>query len=201
MDTVFLACFAFGALFTVASLALGAVGGLHFGHLHLGGHTPAGHAHVGTTPLLNGSSILGAITWFGAGGYLLSRLGGVSIEGILIGAFAAAAVGWYLIARFLGIVLKGEREMDPEDYRLDGTVARVTVRIPAGGTGEIVFTKAEARRSEAARAVGGIPIRRGTEVVITAYADGFAIVQPWGDFVAEHETRRSALAPAPNRKA
>ena len=64
-------------------------------------------------------------------------------------------MGWYLVARFLGLVLAGEREMDPDDYRLEGTVSQVTVSIPAGGTGEVVFSKAGARRSEAARAMGG----------------------------------------------
>jgi membrane protein implicated in regulation of membrane protease activity len=109
----------------------------------------------------------------------------------------AAGVGWYLVARFLGLVLAGEREMDPEDYRLEGTVGQVTVSIPAGGTGEVVFAKAGARRSEAARAMGGEPIPRGSEVVITTYADGFATVQPWGEFLAA----RDKLAVSENREA
>jgi hypothetical protein len=106
-------------------------------------------------------------------------------------------VGWYLIARFLGLVLSGEREMDPADYRLEGTVGQVTVSIPAGGTGEVVFSKAGSRRSEAARAISGGPIPRGSEVVITTYVDGFATVQPWGEFMASREK----LAPAEKREA
>ncbi len=106
-------------------------------------------------------------------------------------------MGWYLIARFLGLVLSGEREMDPADYRLEGTVGQVTVSIPAGGTGEVVFSKAGSRRSEAARAISGGPIPRGSEVVITTYADGFATVQPWGEFMASREQ----LAPAEKREA
>jgi membrane protein implicated in regulation of membrane protease activity len=235
MESIFLACFVFGALFTVSSVALGFAGhgAAHFGHgghaAHVGhgGHTAhIGHAgdaaHVGhgsvdghaghhvhgeiphaepsrldTLPWLNASSFVGALTWFGAAGYLMLRLGEWALPAVIIGALLAAGVGWYLVARFLGLVLAGEREMDPEDYRLEGTVGQVTVSIPAGGTGEVVFDKAGARRSEAARATGGVPIPRGSEVVITTYADGFAIVQPWGEFLAAREK----LAVPENREA
>jgi membrane protein implicated in regulation of membrane protease activity len=146
---------------------------------------------------MNASSVIGAVTWFGAAGYLLMRLGDFALPAVLIGALLAAGLGWYLVARFLGLVLAGEREMDPEDYRLEGTVGQVSVSIPAGGTGEVVFAKAGARRSEAARAMGGEPIPRGSEVVITTYADGFATVQPWGEFLAA----RDKLAVSENREA
>ncbi|HLZ27456.1 MAG TPA: hypothetical protein VKV73_09060 [Chloroflexota bacterium] len=246
MEEIFLACFAFGALFTLASVVLGFAGhgafhlghgaGAHLGHgagAHLGhgaghighgagpgSHGPgtgghgagtSGHggpgvdnvgdtahagqlhaaAHVGhggsSLPLLNGSSVVGALTWFGAAGYLLVRLGDWAMPAILIGALLAGGVGWFLVARFLGLVLAGEREMDPDDYRLEGTVSQVTVGIPSGGTGEVVFSKAGARRSEAARSAGGGAIPRGSEVVITAYVDGFATVQPWAEFLAARD--------------
>jgi hypothetical protein len=207
MDTFFLACFVFGLLFTLASLALGFVGGGlghggghmgHAGHIgHGGAHAPhVGHdAHLphdashesSSLPWLNASSAVGGLTWFGAAGYLLTRLGDWALPAAIVGGLAAGALGWYLVVRFLGLVLKGEVEMDPEDYRLEGTVGQVTVGIPAGGTGEIIFEKAGARRSEAARAVNGTAIPRGSEVVITAYAKGFATVQPWGEFIQEHD--------------
>jgi membrane protein implicated in regulation of membrane protease activity len=203
METIFLGCFAFGALFTLVSVVLG-VGGhgaAHIGHGHGGGHI--GHPHAesgdrfGSLPLLSVSSIVGALTWFGAAGYLLLRLGDLALPAVVLGALLAGAVGWYLIARFLGLVLSGEREMDPADYRLEGTVGQVTVSIPAGGTGEVVFSKAGSRRSEAARAISGGPIPRGSEVVITTYVGGFATVQPWGEFMAAREK----LAPAEKREA
>jgi membrane protein implicated in regulation of membrane protease activity len=203
METIFLGCFAFGALFTLVSVVLG-VGGhgaAHIGHGHAGAHI--GHPHAesgdrfGSLPLLSVSSIVGALTWFGAAGYLLLRLGDLALPAVVLGALLAGAVGWYLIARFLGLVLSGEREMDPADYRLEGTVGQVTVSIPAGGTGEVVFSKAGSRRSEAARAISGGPIPRGSEVVITTYADGFATVQTWGEFMASREN----LAPAEKREA
>jgi hypothetical protein len=89
------------------------------------------------------------------------------------------------------LILKGEIEMDPDDYRLEGTVGQVTVSIPAGGTGEVVFSKVNTRRSEAARALGGVAIPRGTEVVITSYEGGFATVQPWDEFVQARDVRAS----------
>ena len=207
METVFLAIFAFGALFTLASAAVGAVTsldhgfGIH-GHANVGhGHAPAGHvghaqghAH-GTShadrgsslPWLNGSALMAFLTCFGAAGYLLTRLSEWAVPAVLLGALIGGAAGAYLVARFLGLVLAGEREMDPEDYRLEGTVAQVTVSIPRGGTGEVVFSKVGARRSEAARSLGGSPIPRGAEVVITRYVDGKAIVQPWAEFIAADE--------------
>jgi membrane protein implicated in regulation of membrane protease activity len=193
-------------LFTLASVVLGFVGG-GIGHVgaHVGGHAPhVGHAsvhpphgahdahlphegHGSSLPLLNASSAVGALTWFGAAGYVLTRLGDWALPAAILGGLAAGALGWYLVARFLGLILQGEVEMDPDDYRLVGTVGRVTVGIPAGGTGEVLFEKGGSRRGEAARAVGGAAIPRGSEVVITTYADGFATVQPWSEFLAEHD--------------
>jgi membrane protein implicated in regulation of membrane protease activity len=189
METFFLACFAIGLLCTVGSLVLG--GGHHVGHLHVGGQ------QVDSIPLLNGASLLGALTWFGAAGYVLTRVAGFSVVGAVIGGLAVGALGWYIIARFLGLILKGEVEMDPDDYRLEGTVGKVSVRIPSGGTGEILFEKAGTRRSEAARAVGREAIPRGAEVVITSYLDGFATVQPWGEYLAAREALTSSAPSAP----
>jgi membrane protein implicated in regulation of membrane protease activity len=190
METVFLACFAIGLLFTLASVALGHVGG------HAG-HDIAGDKGWAALPLLNVSSAVGGLTWFGAAGYVLTRLEGFSVAGALIGALVVGALGWYLVARFLGLILKGEVEMDPADYRLEGTVGRVSVGIPSGGTGEVQFDKAGTRRSASARGAGGKSLPRGAEVVITAYMDGFATVQPWGEFLAERE---ALAAPAEKKE-
>jgi membrane protein implicated in regulation of membrane protease activity len=141
---------------------------------------------------VNASSVIGALTWFGAAGYVLTRLGDWAIPAIILVALIAGAAGWYIIARFLGFLLKGEVVMNDEDYRLEGTVGKITVGIPTGGTGEVVFSKAGTRRSEAARGVNGEAIPRGSEVVITSYAHGFATVQPWNEFLAEHDQSRLA---------
>src|SRR5687767_3982077 len=165
METVFLVCFAFGALFTAVSAGLGlahtAVPGAdvgHFGHLghaprvpHVHGvHVP--HAarmphfpHVGhmrlPVPLLavlNASSLLAFLTWFGAAGYLALRFGGWALAPALAAAVAAGLAGAFLLGAFLNKVTAGEQVLDPRAFRLEGTLARVTVSVPAQGAGEVV---------------------------------------------------------------
>jgi hypothetical protein len=268
MEAFFLACFVFGALFTVVSVAMGLAGSLpglhgggpghggdlghlghagdagqlgdlgHAGHVghagdlghgqapsavghvsHVGGGADAGApvahlaggdalqapAHVdtahpsaalerfsgalavaGSLPLLSASSILAFLTWFGAAGYLLTRAAWPLLTALSL-AVVAGFVAAVLVALFLRTVLVGSRAMNPDDYRLEGTLAHVTVTIPAGGTGEVVFTKAGTRRSEAARSAGGRAIPRGTEVVVLRYARGVARVQPFAELLAEED--------------
>ncbi len=217
METFFLACFAFGALFTALSAVIGlahtAVPGAdaghfgHFGQAAHGAHAPhIGHgAHgagaIGThagvetggglhladvlAPFLNASSLLAFLTWFGAAGYLALQFGGWALPFGLAAALLAGIAGAVLLGAFLRKVMAGEVTLDPRDYRLEGTLARVTVSIPESGAGEIVFAKAGRRRSEAARSATGQAIPRGTEVVIMRYARGAAHVQPWEQLLAE----------------
>ena len=203
METFFLACFVFGLLFTVLSLVLGSVHiGGHFGHdLGHGGHGM--HDGQPTATSCRSStfrSLVGGLTWFGAAGYLLTRLGDWALPVAILGALAVGALGWYLVARFLGLVLKGEVEMDPADYRLEGTVGQVSVGIPAGGTGEVMFPKAGSTRAakprEPARRVS--QSRAAQRWSSPRYADGFATVQPWGEFLAE---RDSLTAPREKKEA
>ncbi|HEV8638321.1 MAG TPA: hypothetical protein VG370_29255 [Chloroflexota bacterium] len=215
METVFLGCFLFGLLFSAASFVLGAAGAHggpahahghhlpvpHWGHGHAHGNGGVGHGHGhgeggaaagGKQPIfaVSFSSVVAFVAWFGAGGYVLSRLGAPAPLA-LAAAVLAGLAGGYVVARFLATLRAGERVMDPEEYRLVGTVARVTVGIPSGGVGEIVFTKAGTRRSEAARAGRSRAIPRQTEVVITGYDLGIATVEPWETFVnGEQEAER-----------
>lgn len=223
METVFLASFIFGALFTAVSALLGFAGGtVHLGHdAHLGHGAnggPPGHAgheaelphHVGHAghdltaqhpavghetqtaahpgpsqglPVLNVSALLAFLTWFGAAGYLLLRFAAWPLIAALPVAVVAGIAGALVIARFLAAVLAGEREMNPAEYELEGTIARVTITIPAGGVGEIVFSKGGVRRSEAARGLNGHAIPYDTEVVIIDYTGGIATVQPWAELL------------------
>jgi hypothetical protein len=214
VETVFLVCFLFGALFALLSVVLGFLGGAfhHPGHT---GHAPhlqqahdvahgavhAGHGAHGDSasdtllahlPVLNASALLAFLAWFGAAGYLLTRFTGWPLVAILVVAVAAGLVAALIIGAVLGRVLAGERVMRPEDYRLDGTPARVTVRIPAGGVGEIVFSKAGARRSEAARSLDGGEIPRDVEVVIIDYTGGIALVETVDQLLSRPEPPRLA---------
>jgi hypothetical protein len=120
LESVFVACFAFGALLTLFSALLG-VHGLHVGHA--GGHAGTSHgglrgaaARRGPAPFANPSSFLAFLTWFGAAGYVLERYAEWGLAAVLGGAIAAGVAGWYVITRFLELILSGEREMNPEDY-------------------------------------------------------------------------------------
>lgn len=215
METVFLGSFLFGVLFTVITAVLGvASAGIDFGHDvghgghdvelpqhgpmlgHHGGNSTVHHGHSEGhpapgqrgLPILNVSSLLAFLTWFGAAGYILLRFVGWPLIATVPVAVVAGLAGALLVARFLGAILAGERVMNPADYVLEGTLARVTVTIPAGGVGEIVFTKGEVRRSEAARGLEGAALARGTEVVILDYADGIATVQSYDELTRSEDT-------------
>src|SRR5689334_2432556 len=132
METIFLACFLFGVIFTLASVVFGLVGSslhadAHIGHHmppgHDGGaghHLPAGHetgaphGHAGgahqtghelesnqsALPLLNFSSLLGFLTWFGAAGYILVYFTGWAPIFAIPVAVVAGLAGAVVIAAF-----------------------------------------------------------------------------------------------------
>jgi hypothetical protein len=208
MESVFLGCFLFGAIFTVASAVLGSFGhsgghdgagghGQVFGHGHATGHAVNGsgtgeaaahapdatHAQPHPLPLLNFTSLVAFLTWFGAAGYAALHFAGWPLAGAIGAGIVAGLAGALLIAFFLGRVMAGERVMDSRQYRLPGTLARVTIGIPAQGVGEIVFVKEGVRRSEAARSRSGRPIARDAQVVILEYGKGVAAVQPWEELL------------------
>lgn len=195
MESVYFGCFLFGFLTVVASALLG------FAHTALPGlegifHAEHGGAHAGTDsaghgtghngfPLWNVSSLLAFLMWFGAAGYAAMDWFGLSAWLAAIPALAVGVVGGALISWFLRLVMRGETVMNPAEYRMEGTLARVTISIPHEGTGEIVFSKGNSRRSEGARSIDGRPIARGEEVVVVDYQRGIALVQSWEDFKSD----------------
>lgn len=203
MASLFLGCFAFGLLFTVASFLLGALSGsnIHVPGLHafgLGHHTGAsahGGGHAGSADVqispFNLSTISAFLAWFGGSGYLLSRYSGLTATIILLFAITVGLVGggivFVTLSRFL---LPRLTEMRPEDYRVEGTVARITSSIRPGGTGEIVFTLGGTQQIEGARGVTDEEFAKGTEVVIHHIDAGIAYVERWDKFA-----ERNALPP------
>ncbi len=194
MASVFLGCFAFGLLFTVASFLLGAFGGGHehlYGDVHDGGADP-GANHAGGTGSVhispfNISAISAFLTWFGGAGYLLSRYSGLTAIAIALAATAVGIVGagtvFVMLSRFL---LPRLTEMRSEDYRPEGAIARVTSPIRQGGTGEIVYTLAGTQQIEGARSLTGEALERGTEVVIHHVEAGIAYVERWDKFAEQN---------------
>ncbi|HEX5502361.1 MAG TPA: hypothetical protein VFW96_07035 [Thermomicrobiales bacterium] len=222
LSGIFLFLFAFGFIFSVVSLFLGAVGhdlhlpgGEHVGHAAHGGHfehvgdlhahdahgAHAAHAaepaHGGQGPQgapgevahaatpappspLNISTVMMFITWFGAAGYILRRYYGSSAALSLLAALALGLTGAALVYLFLARVLwRGQTELDPLNYTVAGTLARVSSPIRAGGTGEIVYTLDGKSMVDGARSVDGQPLVLGQEVVIRRVEGGLAYVEPW----------------------
>jgi hypothetical protein len=199
MESVYLGCFLFGFLLVVVSVVLGfahlALPGLHdAAGLDHSGHTGnaahhgdggAGHGTHAGLPLWNVSSLLAFLMWFGAAGYAAMNWLDIPALLALVPAILVGAAGSMLVSWFLRLALRGETVMKPADYEMEGTIGRVTVSIPEGGTGEIVFSKNDRRRSEGARSLDGSPIDRDEEVVVVDYQRGIALVQRWQDFVGQ----------------
>jgi hypothetical protein len=181
--------------------------GLHFdhGHFHLGGghaapaettapdtHTHGGEhgtvqAHSGPSPF-SVSTVMAFLTWFGGVGFILRTYYEAWFLTALLVAVLAGLIGAALVFTFLARVLyASQRIMKPSDYRLPGTIARVTSAIRPEGTGEIVYSKGDTRQVSGARSVDGRPIPRDTEVVIMRYERGLAYVQPWEDLLREQQ--------------
>ena len=199
MESVFLGCFLFGFLLVVVSVVLGfahltlpglhdGAGPGHGGHAGDASHPGDGGAGPGThtgLPLWNVSSLLAFLMWFGAAGYAAMNRLDLPALLALVPAVLVGAAGSMLVSWFLRLALRGETVMKPADYEMEGTIGRVTVSIPAGGTGEIIFSKNDRRRSEGARSLDGTPIARDEEVVVVDYLRGIALVQRWQDFVGQ----------------
>jgi hypothetical protein len=168
-----------------------AVVGLHLPHVHgahglhgsthgHGGTRGGGHAHHGGPSALNLSTAMAFLAWFGGAGYLLTRYAEVWP---LIALVVAAGTGWIgaaLVFWVMARVLWSPREnLDPDDFEMVGVLGTVNVPIRAGGTGEMLFQQAGARRVVGARSDSGDAIAKGTEVVITRYENGLAYVRTW----------------------
>lgn len=203
---IYLGFFAFGGIFSVISLLLGALGGhfgvpgathaghaSHFGH-HGHGDTTVAHAaadaHDATLPLgpgaapgpLSLATVMIFLTWFGATGYLLRAY---TDEAAALGAIVAVGVGllgalivWLVLAK---VLWRGQTQLDPQNYAIMGVPARVTAAIGAGGTGEIVYTLDGKRQVDAARTGTTIALPRGSAVAILRRANGIAYVVPLDD--------------------
>jgi membrane protein implicated in regulation of membrane protease activity len=169
-------------------------GGSNNGALHAAGHEglhggqDASDEHAGGSHVspFNVSTVMAFLTWFGGAGYILRVYEGVTGVFSVTVATLAGLVGGTVIFFFLArVLLPGQRFLNPADYRMEGTVATVTMPIEPGQTGEIIYTQGGTRHSDGARSADGKPIEHGTEVVIVRYERGIAYVEPWKSFVAK----------------
>lgn len=185
----YLCCFLIGFLFSLLSFLAG------LGHLHLPGISHAHAAHAaggGDNSPINFGTIAAFLAWFGGTGYLLTRYSNVwalLALGIafMSGLGGAAAVFWFLFK----ILLAHERDLDPADYDMIGVLGHVSSTVRAGGTGEMIFSQAGARRVASIRSENGQPIPKGVEVVVTRYEKGIAYVRAWEE-ISETSSRSSS---------
>ncbi|MBA2364079.1 MAG: hypothetical protein H0V86_11170 [Chloroflexia bacterium] len=184
METILLGVFLFGLIFTVLNFVLGfaelEIPMPEFLDVDLGGGQTA------ISPW-NVSTILAFLTWFGGIGYLLTsqtsyvRLTVLALA--TLGGLIGAVVVFLVTVR---ILLPGQTApMRAEDSRLEGTLARVTMPMGGARTGEVIFSKYGATRSEGARSADGSPLLRDTEVVLLRYEKGIAYVEPLDKLLAE----------------
>lgn len=186
----YLVCFLVGFALSLISFVAGSfhMPHLHVPHLHFdlhhGLHLGHGHSGGGEAPWFNFATLSVFLTWFGGTGYLLQRYAsiwpalafGVST---LAGIGGASIVFWFL-AKFL---FGHQKVLDPADFDMIGVLGRLSAPIREGGTGELIFTQDGTRRVAGARADTGVPIPKGTEVVVTRYEKGIAYVRPWDELV------------------
>ena len=203
MTALYLGTFAFGVIFTIATFALGAFGGGHDIHLHgvdLGdaGHGDAGagghDAHVSPFSL---STVSAFLAWFGGAGYLLTRFTQLAALLDLVLAAAVGLVGGGIIFVAIGrYVLPRLTEMRQEDFQIQGSLGHLSVSIPAGAVGEIVYSVGGVQQVDSARSVSGEPIERGTEVVVLRREKGIAYVERWDKFASGNQLPPGESGPA-----
>ena len=172
----YLFLFAFGLIFTVASLFLNV--GDDLPDLDLGGDATGGDYVSGPSPL-SLSTVMIFLTWFGASGYIARSWGGVIAPLSLILAVVVGFAGAALVYLFLARILwRGQTALDPRAYELQGTIARISSTIRAGGTGEIVYSIDGKQRVDGARGLDDQALPVGAEVTIVRYEGGLAYVAP-----------------------
>ena len=177
-DAVLLGLFLFGLLLTGATLLLGVA--------DLGVH----HAHADDTgPLpVSPGAFLVFLSWLGGVSFVLRR----AADWPLLAALPVAALLGIGVA---AVVQRAVRKLsntegsvlEPEHYRLPGTIGRVSSSIRAGGTGEVIYEQAGVRQVVAARASGAQELQRGTEVLVLSVDNGIATVQVFDPFATLDE--------------
>jgi hypothetical protein len=185
---LYLVCFLLGFALSAISLLLGRAGvhpHVHVGHPH-GGH-PGAAAHAAAAPSpFNFATAMAFLAWFGGAGYLLTRYADLWPPAALLVAIGVGLLGASIVFWVMARVLwAADENLDPDDFDPIGQLAVVCSPIRAGGTGEILYQQAGARRVAGARSENGAELGRGIEVVITRYENGLAYVRTWEEMAGE----------------
>jgi membrane protein implicated in regulation of membrane protease activity len=172
-DAILLGFFLFGLVLTVATLLLGVADlGAHHADAHDGGPL---HVSLG--------AVLVFLTWLGGAGYVLRRAVELPMP-VALPAAALLGVGVAFVVQRVAVKLNDPTGsvLNPEEYRLPGTIGRVSSAIRAGGIGEVVFEQGGARHAVGARASGNQALPQGAEIVILSVDRGIATVEAFDAF-------------------
>lgn len=180
-ENFYLFCFLVGFLLSAISFLAGAV---HIPHVHVRVEHGRG---VGRSPLspFNLGTLAAFLAWFGGTGYLLERYSNIWVFLGLFIAMMSGVGGASIIFWFLWKLMSHESPLDPADYDMVGVLGKVTSPIRQSGTGELIYSRAGARRATPARSEDGHEIPRDTEVIVTRYEKGIAYVRPWEELSGE----------------
>jgi hypothetical protein len=189
---LYLICFIVGFALSAISVLTGVfdfhVPGFDHGHFHIGdahgnGHTVGSHVSPFNLPTMTAF-----LAWFGGVGYLLTRFSGLWFWLAFLIAVAGGGLGASIVFLFLAkVLLATERPLDPADFDMIGVLGNLSSGIREGGTGEMSYTQAGARRSVPARSGDGSVIPKGTDVLVTRYEKGIAYVRRWDDPIDSKE--------------
>ena len=189
----YLICFIVGFALTAVSFLAGAVD-LHLPfHLHFsfhGAHADGGDAGHGggdgadSISWFNASTAMAFLAWFGGVGYLLTRHSHLAVlASLAISTLAGLAAGWMIFKFMAKLTQVTDPPLNNEDFRIEGSLGKISMPIRENGTGEIIFTLAGVRRCAGARTADGRALEKGEEVVIERYEKGIAYVKKWEEFV------------------
>jgi membrane-bound ClpP family serine protease len=185
VEQVFLGCFLFGFIFSLAGVVAGSAH-LHIGGHHFFGHHAVGHQNAGGAfGKFNAGTIAAFLTWFGGAGYILSSWGRIGIALVILVAVAIGLVGAAILFLVMAKLLApADQPLDPADYRMIGALGTVSSPVRPNGTGEMIFLQQGRRAAVPIRSESGSPIPSGKEVVVTRYEHGIAYVREWEELTA-----------------
>lgn len=158
--------------------------GDHAAAVHVGDGTERGSTggKVWASPL-NLMTVMAFLTWFGAGGYILHAILGwwppLTLPLSLVPGFVA---GWLVYLFLVKVLLPGTHTEGATERQIVGRLGKVSIKIPAGGVGEVVYTLGGARHSDGAVSIDGLEIPQDAEVVIVGFEKGLAQVEPFDRF-------------------
>jgi hypothetical protein len=160
---------AFGVVLLLLMLLVGEI---------FGGDHDAGHDGDHGGPSVVSTRVTAAFfAAFGVGGIVARYYGlthpAASGVGVVCGLVMAT-----IVYQFAKLLYSQQVSSELRMTGIIGSLAHVTVAIPAGGVGQVVVTSAGQQTEHLARAAGGAAIARGTEVVIAEFHGDAVIVSP-----------------------